>query len=474
MEWRRFVRLGRVARTALAVALLRNGSLFGRAGGPDDRNGRGNGHRPERRAAAGRDRRAREPEPAGRRVPRSPSRTAATGSRAFRPGAYKVTAELSGFGKVQKTATVTLDATATVNLQLSLSTSAEVTVTGEAPLVDVTSTTQGTQLQREGHRQAAGRPQLRGHRVHAAGRAGGLRRDAGPLAGDLDLRIDVVGEPVPDRRRQHDERHQGLPGQGHQQRVHPGSRSEDGRLPGRVRPQHGRRHQRHHEVGRQRVPRRRVRLLQRHRHARRHRRSADAANYAARGDFSQTGDAQFRTTSSSKDVRQEFGADLGGFIMKDKVWFFGAYDRVKINQDLQPLDRNPTRSDEDFPIGYLPEQVLGQADVQPAPGHVDRRQRLLRRADAARRDRDRRRASRRSSYNGRLDTGGPDYGARLNQLFGSFGIFTFQYAQHKDRYDTKPVRPRRAGDPRLHDGSRPGRARTSRRPAASARSSARR
>ena len=35
--------------------------------------------------------------------------------------------------------------------------------------------------------------------------------------------------------------------------------------------------------------------------------------------------------------------------------------------------------------------------------------------------------------------GGPDYGARLNQLLGSFGIFTFQYAQHQDRYATKPV-----------------------------------
>src|SRR6187401_1857926 len=55
------------------------------------------------------------------------------------PGQYKVTAELTNFGKVQKAATVTLDATATVNLQLSISASAEVTVTGEAPLVDVSS-----------------------------------------------------------------------------------------------------------------------------------------------------------------------------------------------------------------------------------------------------------------------------------------------------------------------------------------------
>src|SRR5262249_35596892 len=60
------------------------------------------------------------------------------------PGAYTVTGNLSGFGKVQKKATVTLDSTSTVALQLQLSTSAEVTVTGEAPLVDTGSTTTGS------------------------------------------------------------------------------------------------------------------------------------------------------------------------------------------------------------------------------------------------------------------------------------------------------------------------------------------
>ena len=60
------------------------------------------------------------------------------------PGAYKVTADLAGFGKVQKNASVSLDTTATVNMQLSISTTAEVTVTGEAPLVDTTSTTTGS------------------------------------------------------------------------------------------------------------------------------------------------------------------------------------------------------------------------------------------------------------------------------------------------------------------------------------------
>src|SRR5262249_17884739 len=39
---------------------------------------------------------------------------------------------------------------------------------------------------------------------------------------------------------------------------------------------------------------------------------------------------------------------------------------------------------------------------------------------------------------GRIDVGGPDYGARLNQLFGSSGILTLAYGQHADRFVAKP------------------------------------
>src|SRR5215470_843288 len=60
------------------------------------------------------------------------------------PGDYTVTATLAGFGKVQKKATVTLDSHSEANLSMALSTTAEVTVTGEAPLIDSTSTTAGS------------------------------------------------------------------------------------------------------------------------------------------------------------------------------------------------------------------------------------------------------------------------------------------------------------------------------------------
>jgi Carboxypeptidase regulatory-like domain len=73
--------------------------------------------------------------------------TAANGTFRFPslpPGPYTVTASLPGLGKVQKTATVTLDATATVELQLAFTASADVTVSGEAPIIDSTSTTTGS------------------------------------------------------------------------------------------------------------------------------------------------------------------------------------------------------------------------------------------------------------------------------------------------------------------------------------------
>src|SRR5215467_4605656 len=46
------------------------------------------------------------------------------------PGPYKVTANLSGMGAVQKNATVTLDSTATVNMQMQLAAKEAATVTG--------------------------------------------------------------------------------------------------------------------------------------------------------------------------------------------------------------------------------------------------------------------------------------------------------------------------------------------------------
>ena len=49
-------------------------------------------------------------------------------------------------------------------------------------------------------------------------------------------------------------------------------------------------------------------------------------------------------------TNQDFGADVGGYILKDKLWFFGAFDRVSNSTDsstsLNELMRQPTESTE--------------------------------------------------------------------------------------------------------------------------------
>ena len=87
---------------------------------------------------------------------RSPSfqgvRTAVTDSTgAYRlillpPGTYKVTAVLQGFARAEQTVVVSLSKTSTSDFHLNPATTAEVLVTGQAPLVDEQSTTVGTNI----------------------------------------------------------------------------------------------------------------------------------------------------------------------------------------------------------------------------------------------------------------------------------------------------------------------------------------
>ena len=66
------------------------------------------------------------------------------------PGVYTVGAALAGFGRVEKTnVRVGLGATAVVHATMSPSVKGEVVVTGEAPVVDTTTTTAGTNYRAE-------------------------------------------------------------------------------------------------------------------------------------------------------------------------------------------------------------------------------------------------------------------------------------------------------------------------------------
>jgi outer membrane receptor protein involved in Fe transport len=354
------------------------------------------------------------------------------------PGAYTITASLPDLGKVQKTATVSLDATATVYLQLALTASADVTVTGEAPLVDSTSTTTGTNYNATViNRLPLGRnyadivfaqPGTQADFADEQGRGLAISMYGSTSAENLFL-IDGVNTTNVVR---------GLQGKDinnefiEEVEVKAGGyQAEYGRNTGGVinvitksggNTFHGDVFGYYNDTGMRADPA-----------------NGEAANYDT-PPYSEEGDSQFFNYILSKDVRQEWGLDLGGFVLKDKIWFFGAYDRVQVNQNVQPLDvTNQETFGLEFPNSYVQNKYAGKitlnlfqgtsivgsvfSDYQthlgvlsPPPTSLDV-----------------------TSYGGRRDEGGPDYAARLSQLFGSFGIFNFLYARHTDRYATIPI-----------------------------------
>ena len=265
------------------------------------------------------------------------------------PGPYKVTAELAGFGKVEKRATVSLDATATVNLSLQLSTSAEVTVTGEAPLVDVSSTTQGSNF---GAKVIDKLPVGRNY-ADVVFTQPGVQADFGETQG-RSLAISIYGSTSSENLFLIDGVNTTNVIKGFQgkdinnefiQEVEVktgGYQAEYGRNTGGVvnvitksggNEFHGGVFGYYNDTGMR----------------------ADV-DVVQTPDFSQTGDVDNvpgvgPNSFLEKDVRQEWGADLGGFMVKDKVWFFGAYDRVQINQNTEPI-AGP-RAYELFPIAFV-------------------------------------------------------------------------------------------------------------------------
>ena len=129
------------------------------------------------------------------------------------------------------------------------------------------------QLHERGHCPPSRAAQLRRHRAFRSRRQHRSRRGAGTRARAFDPWRDLGGKPVDHRWSEHDQRDQGLPGQGFEQRVHRRNRGQDRRVPGGVRPCARRRRQRDHEVRRKPVPWRWLPLL-RLRRARERRRSS--------------------------------------------------------------------------------------------------------------------------------------------------------------------------------------------------------
>lgn len=160
--------------------------------------------------------------------------------------------------------------------------------------------------------------------------------------------------------------------------------------------------------------------------------------------------ARQRSTQTSAGIqtrfvdtsRTEIGATLGGPVVRDRVWFFGGYDRANepghitntfLNSNRFPLDRL-----EEFWIARLtaepiagtavsltwlgdPKTTTGAATADPTQDIAS----LIPTTDPA-------------SWESRNDQGGRDLTLRVTQRLGRAGLLGVQGSEHSDRSSLKP------------------------------------
>ncbi|HSP15191.1 MAG TPA: TonB-dependent receptor [Thermoanaerobaculia bacterium] len=146
------------------------------------------------------------------------------------------------------------------------------------------------------------------------------------------------------------------------------------------------------------------------------------------------------STSGTQEgfTRSDYGADLGGFIMRDKLWFFGAYDGVRNSLDTSlpgdtiPLTISTSKSRRNLGSAKLtynlaPNQSLVGTFLQDprvdTGAIIDANHSLNGEA---------------STYLGRQDFGGRDYALRYDGSFASRWIASAQIARHREENSVGP------------------------------------
>jgi outer membrane receptor protein involved in Fe transport len=225
------------------------------------------------------------------------------------PGVYTLSAALSGFNTVtQNNVAVSLNKTVTLEVNLSPAASEQITVTGAAPVVDVTSNISGANVTSETmHSLPLGR-----NFVAAAQVAPGTSADAvgttvyGSSGGENQYIIDGLNVTGVEK---------GLQGK----RLNQDFIQEVDTLTGGLPAEYGR------MTGGAIVAVTKSGSNEFH---------GDVFGYDSGGSFNSDPNkqvAQFptsATTVGTVDKQFDYGVDGGGYIMKDRLWFFGAYDKV--------------------------------------------------------------------------------------------------------------------------------------------------
>jgi hypothetical protein len=171
----------------------------------------------------------------------------------------------------------------------------------------------------------------------------------------------------------------------------------------------------------------------------------DSTATSAEPEF-RPGDSDIATMRTADGHRLDYGVDVGGFLVRDRLWIFGAYDRVELRGDLSRVestalvsrdDRFPFDSTESLYSGKLtwnaspstsvvgtvfadPSSSVGAAGADPRQGLGSVFVTPIVSPDP-------------STWFSARDQGGTDFGLRGSQLFGSRAIATIQGGYHENK-----------------------------------------
>jgi hypothetical protein len=338
------------------------------------------------------------------------------------PGSYKVTATLQGFARAEETIVVSLARTATSDIKLRPSTQAEVTVTGQAPLVDTTSSEFGRNFD---DRKIRSLPTGRNYSsvvLVAPGvteQSSNSNNFAGTLAiyGSTGLENSFILDGANTTGVEYGAQGTNLNFEFIQEvEVKAGGyQAEFGRSTGGI-----------------------VNVITRSGGNDFH---GDVFGYytddSLQASNKYPNENLYGTNQGFK--RYDWGADLGGFAWKDRIWFFGAYDRVQ-GKVLNELTAPPNEGAivESPGLSNLmsvkltlnldaSNSIVGSffQDPTTSSGAINDGAHTLNGAP--------------STFLGRQDLGGQNWVARYNGIFSSSWVVSAQYAQHNERNAVSPA-----------------------------------